>query len=72
MSEITRQFDRRFKEIDEVEARNSERYKTLEEKISEICVINSTGASMERKINEIEDKVEVITKEKKEKKTGEG
>ena len=33
MSEITRQFDRRFKEIDEVEARNSERYKTLEEKI---------------------------------------
>ena len=61
MSDIRRQFDRRFKKIDEIEARNSKLYYTVEDKISE-CVINSTVASMERKINEIEDKVEVITK----------
>jgi len=67
ISEVARQFDRRFQEVDEVEARNNEKYKVLEEKISEMCINSSIVTSMEEKINELSDKIEVITKEKIEK-----
>ena len=67
ISEVARQFDRRFQEEDEVEARNNERYKVLNEKISEMCINSSIVTSMEEKIDELSDKIEVITKEKIEK-----
>jgi hypothetical protein len=67
ISEVARQFDRRFQEADKGEARNNEKYKVLEEKISEICNNSSIVTSMEEKINELSDKIEVITKEKIEK-----
>ena len=38
MFETNRQYDRKFREIDEAQARNSERYNTLEEKVSEIYI----------------------------------
>ena len=47
ISEVARHFDRRFQEVDEVEARNNEKYKVLENKISEICINSSIVTSME-------------------------
>ena len=67
ISEVARHFDRRFQEVDEVEARNNEKYKVLEEKMSEICINNSVVISMEEKINELSDEIDIITKEKIEK-----
>jgi len=67
ISEVARRLDRIYQEVDEVEARNNEKYKVLEEKISEMCINSSIVKSMEEKINELSDKIEVITKEKIEK-----
>ena len=68
-SELARQFDRRFQELDKVETRNNEKYKILEEKVSDIYFKSNIVVSMEEKINELSNTMEIMTKEKMEKRS---
>ena len=59
ITEMARQVDRRFQEMEKIEARYNEKYEALEDKISEICVNSSKIISMEERINDPNEKIEI-------------